>query len=176
MTPSNRALVERAAVPRIRRDGLLDHFLGDRCQAWCLRGLAVLHPAFVRRSRPSWAFRWLSGDLPCSFISSFAKPAPSLISPLTLISVFLSAVRDGDPCPSGQLAGRYFAPLCRAGCWRPRARPACSGLRKRTPTLLVASAGTAVMTAERGPGTPSATGQSRESDVTVLAAATGGSA
>src|SRR6201746_2201879 len=43
----------------------------------------------LRRSRPSCAFRWLSGDLPCSLISSLTNPAPSLISPFTLISVSL---------------------------------------------------------------------------------------
>ena len=39
----------------------------------------------LRRSRPSCAFCLLSASLPCSFISSFTKPAPSLILPSMLI-------------------------------------------------------------------------------------------
>src|SRR6202012_400413 len=53
----------------------------------------------LRKSRPSCALRWLSGDLPCSCNSSLTKPAPSLISPLTLISLSLFSVCHGHPCP-----------------------------------------------------------------------------
>src|ERR1700743_1723663 len=65
--------------------------IADYFSGWPVPGLVVfgslpssIRPS-LRRSRPSWALRWLSGDLPCSFISSLTKPAPSLISPLTLI-------------------------------------------------------------------------------------------
>src|ERR1700744_842070 len=43
----------------------------------------------LRRLRPSWALAWLSAVLPCSFISSFTKPAGSFTCPLTLMVCLL---------------------------------------------------------------------------------------
>src|SRR6202020_3629585 len=97
MCPS--AGLEKA--PDLRRGFfLLVYFSG-----WPVPGLVVFGALpsstlpSLRKSRPSCALRWLSGDLPCSFISSLTNPAPSLISPLTLMSVSLSCVRHGHPCP-----------------------------------------------------------------------------
>jgi hypothetical protein len=62
----------------------------------CLRRLAVLDPAFVTKVAAFLSLFLALGDVPCSFISSFTKPAASFTLPSTLMAISLLS-DDGQP-------------------------------------------------------------------------------
>ena len=83
-SPSNSAQSDHAG--NIVQNGATPPLRMIRAGHALFRSLAIFDTPRLRSSRPSQALSLLFGDLPCSLSSSFAKPAPSLISSLILIA------------------------------------------------------------------------------------------